>query len=140
MKLRHKVPAEIPTASMADVAFLLIIFFMLTAVYASTRGLLFGYPQETRTEIQPLEAIHIHIRSDGSITVDRRAASLREVYGYIQNKMEQAPDKPVIIETDLTVPYFRMIDVLDILKKLEVKNISIPTQTEIQRWGALWQR
>ena len=43
MKLRERIRsgAEIPTSSMADIAFLLIIFFMLTAVFATTEGLQF---------------------------------------------------------------------------------------------------
>lgn len=125
---------------MADVAFLLIIFFMLTAVYASTRGLLFGYPKDEKSEVQPLESIHIHVRGEGQIFVDRRPATLEQLYGYVQTKLSVAPDKPVIIETDPHVPYFAMIDVLDVLKKLNVKNVSIPTQAEIQRWGAMWIR
>ena len=31
--------SEIPTSSMADIAFLLIIFFMVTAVISATKGL-----------------------------------------------------------------------------------------------------
>jgi len=137
MKIRHKVPAEIPTASMADVAFLLIIFFMLTAVFASTRGLTFGYPKEDSSDVRPEDAIHIHIRGVGDIQVDRRPATLPEIHAYIRNKMVQAPNKPVIIETEPNVPYYGMIDVLDILKKLEVRHVSIPTRSEIQRWRGL---
>lgn len=137
MKIRHKVPAIIPTASMADVAFLLIIFFMLTAVYASTRGLLFAYPKEDPANIRPEDAIHVHVRGVGDIQVDRRQATLPEVHAYIQSKMAQAPNKPVIIETEPNVPYYGMIDVLDILKQLEVRHVSIPTRSEIQRWRAL---
>ena len=47
MKIRReKVPPEIPTSSMADIAFLLIIFFMVTAVFAATKGLEFKLPKE----------------------------------------------------------------------------------------------
>ena len=37
--------AEIPTSSMADIAFLLIVFFLLTSVFATTKGLSFELPQ-----------------------------------------------------------------------------------------------
>ena len=51
MKIR-KTPEEpeIPTASMADIAFLLIIFFMLTTVFSVTKGLDFSMPKEEETE------------------------------------------------------------------------------------------
>ena len=46
MNLRNRLrpQAEVPTSSMADIAFLLIVFFMLTAVFATTEGLQFEYP------------------------------------------------------------------------------------------------
>ena len=45
MKFKRKeAPAEIPTSSMADIAFLLIIFFMVTAVFSATKGLEFKLP------------------------------------------------------------------------------------------------
>ena len=65
MKLRERrrSAAEIPTSSMADIAFLLIIFFMLTAVFATTEGLQFDLPKDdpTQLDVQPEEAIHIKI-------------------------------------------------------------------------------
>ena len=62
-KLRSRRKSEIPTSSMADIAFLLIIFFMLTAVFTSNRGLQFQYPEDDPNDpdVQPEEAIHIKI-------------------------------------------------------------------------------
>lgn len=138
LQLQKKIPAEIPTASMADIAFLLIIFFMLTAVYSSTRGLEFALPKQDTSEVQPEEATHIHIYGEGNVFVDRRPVTTQQLESYIRGKMQQSPSKPVIIQTEMEVPYFVMIDVFDLLKKLQVRNIAIPTQAEIQRWGPLW--
>ncbi len=140
MKLRerHRSAAEIPTSSMADIAFLLIIFFMLTAVFATTEGLQFDLPKDdpTQLDVQPEEAIHIKILGVGQYVVDKTPMTLEEMGGYVQMKMQQNPDKPVIIQTEPNVPYFVMIDVFDLLKYLQVQNISIPTRTEIERWKA----
>ena len=123
---------------MADIAFLLIVFFMLTAVFATTEGLQFQYPEDdpTQLDVQPEEAIHIKILGEGNYVVDKTPMSEAEMGGYVQAKMEQNPEKPVIIQTDAHVPYFVMVDVFDLLKYLEVQNISIPTKTEIERWKA----
>ncbi len=45
---RGQVDDEIPTASMADIAFLLIIYFMVTTTFAATRGIDFSLPQLRR--------------------------------------------------------------------------------------------
>jgi len=138
MQIRHKLKPTtiIPTASMADIAFLLIVFFMLTAVFATTQGLRFQYSEDdpTQLDVQPEEAIHIKIMAEKSYIVDKRPMSLEEMGGYVQTKQGQNPGKPVIIQTLANVPYFAMIDVLDLMKYLKVDNISIPTHTEIERW------
>ncbi len=138
-KWKAKRKAEVPTASMADVAFLLIVFFMLTAVFTTTQGLRFRFPKDdpTNLNVQPEEAVHIKIIGEGQFVVDRVAMTIEEMGGYIQSKMSQNPDKPVIIQTLPDVPYFVMVDVFDLLKQLEVKNVSIPTESEIERWRQL---
>ena len=124
---------------MADIAFLLIVFFMLTAVFTSTRGLRFQYPKDdpNQLDIQPEEAVHIRIVGEGQFIVDGTPMTLEQAGGWVQSRMALNPEKPVIIQTEPDVPYFVMVDVLDLLKQLEVKNISIPTASEIERWKIL---
>ena len=136
---RFRRTAEVPTSSMADIAFLLIVFFMLTAVFASTQGLRFQFPSDNPNDlnVQPEEAIHIKIIGEGQYQVDKVPMTLAELGGYIQSKMQQNSAKPVIIQTLPDVPYHSMVDVFDLLKQLNVRNISIPTESEIARWKAL---
>ena len=138
MKFRSRLQRapEVPTSSMADIAFLLIIFFMLTAVFTSNRGLQFAFPKEdpTRLDVQPEEAVHIKIMGEQQYLVDKTPMSLDSLAGYVEAKMGQNPSKPVIIQTQGHVPYRVMIEVFDVLRQLEVKNISVPTESEVERW------
>ena len=141
-QLRRREESEIPTSSMADIAFLLIIFFMLTAVFTSNKGIQFAYPENDPNdrEVQPEEAIHIKIEGAGQFQIDKRPAySLEEIEVYVEDKMLQSPKKPVIIESLPDVPYFVMIDVFDVMRGLEVKNIAIPSKTERERWKTFFQ-
>ena len=116
LRKRLRPQAEVPTSSMADIAFLLIVFFMLTAVFATTEGLQFQFPEDdpTQLDVQPEEAVHIKINGVGNYVVDRTPMTEAELGGYVQMKMEQSPQKPVIIQTSAEVPYFVMIDVFDL--------------------------
>ena len=66
---------------------------------------------------------------------------LDEVLNYLKPKLENNPMKPVIIRPMETAEYGYMVDVFDELRQaedkigIEVKNISIPTQREID---AFW--
>lgn len=139
----QKVSDEIPTSTMADIAFLLIIYFMLTATFTATRGIDFGLPKEEDVppEIEPEEAVHIKVEPGGNLDVDDRAMELSDVLDYLRPKLERNPTKPVIIETDPQASYGYMVDVLDELRQapdkigMEVRNISIPTRREIE---AFW--
>ena len=134
---RRSLPAEIPTSSMADVAFLLIIFFLVASFYSVTRGIQFSLPRhdEAALTAEPEAAVLIEIAESGALTVDRRSLGLSELTGYLRPKLVQNPSKPVILRTALEAPYSAMTDVFDELRQVGVQNVVIPTQAELQLYG-----
>ncbi len=147
MKLLRKASsAEIPTSSMADIAFLLIIFFMVTAVFSATKGLDFKLPKDDdKAPPETEDAIFIKVSSNSSIMVDCRPMEPREILPYIEPKLLRNPEKPVILYTDAYAPYQAMITVYDVLGSatpethgFKVKNISVPTQSEVQEYIELF--
>jgi biopolymer transport protein ExbD len=138
MKIRRReIPAEIPTASMADVAFLLIIFFLVASFYSVTRGIQFSLPKhdEAALTAEPEAAVLIEIGSDSALMVDNRAMTLADLKGYIGPKLAQNPTKSVILQTSLEAPYQAMTDVFDELRQVGVRNLVIPTSTELEMYG-----
>ena len=137
--------SEIPTSSMADIAFLLIIFFMVTAVFSATKGLEFKLPKDDNKPPEQEEAVFVQVASDASITVDCRPMELDEILPYLEPKLLRNPEKPVILYTDGAAPYQAMISVYDVLGSakpethgFKVKNISVPTQSEVQEYITLF--
>ena len=138
MKIRRReIPAEIPTASMADVAFLLIIFFLVASFYSVTRGIQFSLPKhdEAALTAEPEAAVLIEIASDSSLRVDDRNMARADLKGYIGPKLQQNPTKSVILQTSIDAPYQAMTDVFDELRQVGVQNLVIPTSTELQMYG-----
>ena len=137
---RDSVSDEIPTASMADIAFLLIIYFMVTTTFAATRGLDFSLPQEEDDTplVDKEESVLIEIQPGGALLVDGKSMELDQVLDYLKPKLERNPMKPVIIRPDQMAEYGGMVDVFDELRQapdkigMAVKNVSIPTQREIE--------
>lgn len=134
---RRTIPVEIPTASMADVAFLLIIFFLVASFYSVTRGIQFSLPKhdEAALTAEPEAAVLIEIASDGSLMVDNRNMPIGDLRGYLQPKLQRNPTKSVIMQTSLDAPYQAMTDVFDELRQAGVQNLVIPTSTELQTYG-----
>ena len=144
MERTTSVSDEIPTSSMADIAFLLIIYFMVTTTFTATRGLDFALPKEDDRPpiIEKEDSILIKINPGGALEVDGKPMQLSGVLEYIKGVLDKNPVKPVIIQPEPNAAYGDMVNVFDELrqskekKDFEIKNISIPTRREID---AFWQ-
>lgn len=142
MKIKVQRPSdEIPTSSMADIAFLLIVYFMVTTTFAATRGLDFALPKDDDTPpiVEKEDSVLIDIQYDGRLIVDQKPMELNEILEYLEPKLQNNPKKPVIIKPQPEAPYGMMVAVFDVLRqgKDELKlekdiNVSIPTQREIE--------
>lgn len=128
MKLRRaKDEPEIPTASMADIAFLLIVFFMLTSVFAETRGINFSIPpddqEEEEQDTEREEAVNVRIDPGGQVLIDgtpldlsRLGADMRD---YLRPKLERWPEKPILVTADEDSPYGTFVQAYDALRRSE---------------------
>jgi biopolymer transport protein ExbD len=144
--------SEIFTGSMADVTFLLIIYFMVTAAFSATKGLDFAVPKEdtSRSQVQAEDSIFVQVKADGSYIVDNRSLTLEQFPEYLKTKIDPGSNppvisKPVILHPDPQAPYWAMMSAFDELRQVKTQlglgkdlNISLPTQREIEQvWGAL---
>ena len=134
------VVSEIPTSSMADGAFLLIVFFLISMTFAATRGLDMALPKEDNEPrlIDTQEAIHVEVGLAGSLTVDGKPVALDRLLDHLEPTLAQAPGKPVIVDAADGTPYGPMVDVLDELRQGRSKlglaeeiNIALPTEREM---------
>ena len=125
--------SEIPTSSMADIAFLLIIFFMVTAVFSATKGLELSLSEEDGKDGEPDPGVLIQIREDG-ISVDCRPMKLDDLLPYLEPRRTRNPNKPVILVPDRDAPYHRVVEVYDTLVQGNTANISFPTSSEIESY------
>ena len=152
MKFTKKpLDSEIFTGSMADITFLLIIFFMVTMAFSSNRGVDFALPEDTTTapEISQEESVDVlvlpgPVDAPPVIQVDGRSMPINQLLPYVADKLKQNPRKPVILRTDPGAVYGNMVAVFDELRQSETKvgmkieTISIPTQREIENiWTLL---
>lgn len=141
---RKKEEPEIPTASMADIAFLLIVFFMLTTVFSANQGMEHLLPpkQDTEDVIEPEEAIYIKIFPSGQFTMDQQTFTMDDVdrvYDYVNGKVQVNAKKPIILHTNLEAEYGDMVKILNVLKRLSADlgqdlSLTIPSKSERARY------
>jgi biopolymer transport protein ExbD len=118
---------------------------MVTAVFSATKGLEFKLPQDDQNQPpESEEATFVKVEADSSVSVDCKPMGLDQILDYLEPRLSRNPEKPVILYTDAYAPYQAMIAVYDVLGSAEkergfkVKNISVPTQSEVQEYIELF--
>ena len=128
---RKKRDAEIGTASMADIAFLLLIFFLLVTTINTEKGIYMQLPPKLDETVDPPEIkdrnlLVILVNNDGNVLVEgefMQIGSIREeVVKHISNfgqlpGYSENPEKAVVsFKTERALPYERYVEVLDEIK------------------------
>ena len=97
-----KVSSEIPTASMPDIIFMLLIFFMVTTVLREYEGLNVFLPQARK--IERLESkrhtSHIFVSKDGLISIDDKIIPIDNVKHVMYDKRVADPQLIVSLKAD----------------------------------------
>ncbi len=129
---KSKVSDEIPTASMADIAFLLLIFFLVTTVFPKDKGLSVVLPEQGETQqVSQRNILHIIVRPDGIVELKRgESTSIQTVRpddleAIWRQDVTQNPNLIAAVKTYPDAPHRYMIDVLDALQAGGADRISL---------------
>ena len=125
--MRKRVKAgEIPSGSMADIAFLLLIFFLVTTTIDMDKGLgLVLPPKGEEKEIPKKNISNILLNSRGEVLLDKEPIPMRELRVVIKEKM-MVNDKLIFsVKTHPKAKYQSYVEVLDQLKMANATRISI---------------
>jgi len=124
----HVVPAqEIPTASLADISFLLLIFFLSTTMFAVERGIPLVLPGagSATVKVKRSSVAVVRANADGTIEVDKEPVSLGRLRTIIEEKLTENSDLVVVLETHPDSEYGLMVDILDELRLADARRISL---------------
>lgn len=129
---KSKVVDEVPSSSMADIAFLLLIFFLVTTTFPKDKGLAIVLPEESVTvEISQKNILHIIIMPNGIVDIKRgesqQVQQIRpsEVEGLWRQDVAQNSKLIAAVKTHPDAAYKYMIDVLDALHLAGAERISL---------------
>ena len=129
---KSRVSDEIPTASMADIAFLLLIFFLVTTTFPKDKGLEVVLPEEGQEiAVSQNNILHLIIRTDGIVEVKRgESTSIQQmrpdaIEALWRNEVTTNPNLIAAVKTHPDAPHEYMIDVLDSLQLAGAERISL---------------
>ncbi len=127
LRRRHAAGAVLPTASIADIPLLLIVFFMVTITFEKDKTQVALPKTELRFEV-PKEAAYISVTDNGQIRVTTgeymsTPIAPDDVVTFAANLTVEFPGRPVVLKADDNVPYRNIDKVIDSLKQAKVEKI-----------------
>ena len=129
---KSKVSDEVPTSSMADIAFLLLIFFLVTTVFPKDRGLPIVLPEQAEeVAINQTNILFLLIQPSGVIEVKRGESQQiqqvrpADIEGLWRQESSQNPNLIAAVKTHPDASYRFMVDVLDALQTAGADRISL---------------
>ena len=118
--------AVIPSSSLADIAFLLLIFFLVTTTIDTDKGIDMVLPPEGEMkEINRKNIISLVINADGLVLLDKNPVEINEIRNVIEERQSRNPNLIISVKTVRDTKYDVYIRVLDQLKKAKTQRISI---------------
>ena len=134
MKLdrKNKQNNEISTASLPDIIFMLLIFFMVTTVMREFEGLDIVLPRAEK--IEKLESkrntVHMWITKDGLISVNDKIVDINNLGSYMAIKITQNPKITIALKADDKSRMQLITEVHTQLRKAQALKLNYSTLTK----------
>lgn len=138
-KRKSKVASEIPDSSLADIAFLLLIFFMVTTVFRKEREVEIDWVEAAATQKvdeKRKNIVHLWIDSDGTIYINDAVVPPDNISNLVAPLYEETERRLVVaIRADSDVPYGTIHQVTEELRDAGALRVNFATNIE-QRLAA----
>ena len=128
LRRRHPHP-EIPLVSTADVSFLLLIFFLATAVFQVERGIVLGLPAPGAAPraVASERIARVTVGADRSVRLDGESLAAGTLRDALRRRLERRPGTLVTLEVHPRTPYDALVYTLDQVKLSGARDISLRT-------------
>ena len=124
----NKAYDDINITPMLDLAYVLLVIFIIMTT-ASVQGIKVNLPKASATpSLAKPQTKAITIRDDGQIFLDTYPVTLQELEERLRQQKAVNPDFPVVIKGDSKVHYEKVVDVLDLIGRLDITQLGLVTQ------------
>jgi biopolymer transport protein ExbD len=123
---KASVGKSIPTSSMADIAFLLLVFFMVSTVFVRYRVTGIVLPKaEKIEELKKRRMIsYLWVSADRRIYIDDKLADLAQVANIFYDRRVKEPRTIVSLKCDFRAPYGLISRVLEQLREADALRVN----------------
>ena len=117
---------EINSSSMADIAFLLLVFFLVTTTISMDKGISLVLPSEgNELEVNRKNIVTILMNESGKVLLDDKPTPVNSIREIVERKISRNPNLIFSVQTHPRTKYQDYLRILDQLKEAKATKISI---------------
>lgn len=117
IKSRNKISTEFSMASMSDLVFLLLIFFMLSSTLVSPNAIKLLLPSST-SKTMAKQSITVYINDQFQFFVNETAADEKSLEPALLQLLSGQSDATIVLRSDRTVPVQYVVTVIDAVNNI----------------------
>ena len=131
---KTKISSEIPTSSMPDIIFMLLIFFMVTTVLREYSGLPVNIPKAEKIEKLKgkRHTAHIWVSKEGLVSINDRLFAVEDVAKIMYDKRVSAPQVIVSLKADEEAKMGLISSIHEELREADALKLNYSTKTLVR--------
>ena len=118
---------DINITPMLDLAYVLLVIFIIMTT-ASVQGIKVNLPKASAAvSMAKPQTKAITVAESGQIFLDAYPVTLGELEQRLRSQKALTPDFPVVVKGDSTVQYQKIMDILDLLRRVDLSQVGLVT-------------
>lgn len=127
-RAKPKAYDEINVTPLMDLAWVLLIVFIIMAT-ATVQGISVSLPRASAApSLGRPHTKAVTVAADGRIFLDTTPLTMSELESRLRELHAADPDLPVVVRGDAAVRYDEVVQVLDVVRRLGIRNVGLVTQ------------
>ncbi len=121
IRTRNKLSTSFSMASMSDLVFLLLIFFMITSTLVAPNAIKLLLPSSS-SKTMAKQTVTVYINDLQNFFVEEKQVSEEILEPELNEKLQDQAEGTVVLRADKTVPVQYIVSVIDAVNEINQKN------------------
>ncbi len=126
-RIKRYIKPVINIASLVDVLFLLLIFFMVTSAFVEQPNIKLELPATRHSEVSKIDKTVLTISRDGQLFLQDRLVDKINLEKELRRIILDTGDEVLVLKADKMVPYGDVVDIMDDAKGAGFRKVVAPT-------------
>ncbi|MBI9033557.1 MAG: biopolymer transporter ExbD [Bacteroidales bacterium] len=123
IQVRNKRKLDLNSTSMADLVFLLLIFFMLTSTLVSPNAIKLLLPS-SNSKTMAKQTVTVYVDKNQKYYLGEKPVSIKQLRDGLADELAMTTEGSVVLRTDVSVPVQNIVEIIDAVNDINDKSNS----------------